>query len=230
MARKKHSAKRGVRGRKVHCASPGAARRAEIIEEIVDHLRPWKQRMSEATVRAGVNRALKTLLPDSPSEKEVQRGFHKAYRTYAKQLDSALSEVETLLASAPGRLASSLFYPVLVPMTMASGGLSSPWEIGRANETRNGSFAAELRRLRSVCAQALNPDFERHPNFDFQKYFCARSSYDLMQAKSDRKIAGTKDGAFRAIASLLYEAVSGQQGADLKRACDSVLREIRGPK
>jgi len=36
--------------------------------------------------------------------------------------------------------------------------------------------------------------------------------------------------ALQAIASLLYDAISGQRSASLKRACDSVLRDTRGPK
>jgi hypothetical protein len=49
----------------------------------------------------------------------------------------------------------------------------------------------------------------------------------LMQGLSERKITGTEGGRFRTIANLLYEAISGLPDADLKRACDSVLRDIR---
>jgi hypothetical protein len=42
------------------------------------------------------------------------------------------------------------------------------------------------------------------------------------------KISGTQDGPFRAIASLLYEAITGEADLDLKRACDSVLRDASG--
>ena len=55
MARKKHSAKSGGRVRKGEVTPPNAIRRGEIVEEIVDHLRPWKDRISEATVTAEVN-------------------------------------------------------------------------------------------------------------------------------------------------------------------------------
>ena len=64
-------------------------------------------------------------------------------------------------------------------------------------------------------------------NYDFLKHACARSARGLMLDTSNRKITGTKDDAFRAITSLFYEAVSGQQEVDLKRACDSVLTEIK---
>jgi hypothetical protein len=47
-----------------------------------------------------------------------------------------------------------------------------------------------------------------------------------MQDLSNGKITRTKDSAFRVITGLLYEAVSGQPDADLKRACDSVLPNL----
>jgi hypothetical protein len=47
-----------------------------------------------------------------------------------------------------------------------------------------------------------------------------------MRELSDGKIRGTKDSAFRVVTGLLYEAVSGRPDADLKRACDSVLKNV----
>jgi hypothetical protein len=90
------------------------------------------------------------------------------------------------------------------------------------------TFSAELKRMRKVCALAGDPRFGSHPNYDPAKHLSAQSAHDLMHQLSDGKISGTKDGVFRAITSLLYEAVSGQRDADLKRACDSVLCKIRG--
>ena len=55
---------------------------------------------------------------------------------------------------------------------------------------------------------------------------CAWHALGLMGELSDRKIKGTKDSAFRVVTGLLYEAVSGQPDADLKRACDSVLQNV----
>ena len=89
------------------------------------------------------------------------------------------------------------------------------------------SLAGELKRLRKVCADAIDPGFGFHPNYDPVKYHCAWFAHVMMRKLSDMKISGTKDGAFWTITSLLYEAASGQKNAALKRACDSVLRNIR---
>jgi hypothetical protein len=65
------------------------------------------------------------------------------------KLDGALREVEepTRLASTPGYLAFLLFSP-------RSGPSSSISDIEHASQT----FAAELKRMRKVCALAVDPD------------------------------------------------------------------------
>jgi hypothetical protein len=83
-----------------------------------------------------------------------------------------------------------------------------------------------VKRLREVCARAVDPGLASHPNYEHAKHLCAWHALGLMRELSDRKITGAKDSAFRVITSLLYEGVSGQPDADLKRACDSVLSNL----
>jgi hypothetical protein len=103
-------------------------------------------------------------------------------------------------------------------------------EIDRANRKRADSFGTELKRLREVCARAINPGYGYDSNYDRVKHFCAGFAQGLVRELSTKPITGTMDGPFRAIASLLYEAASGRGHVDLKRACDSQLREIRRSK
>jgi hypothetical protein len=200
----------------------------EIVEEIVDHLRPWKNHKSVAAITAAVNHELDVLLKLAPLQTKL---FDRARnRAHAKKLDRALSEVEMLLASAPGVLAWFLFNP-LPPVTLTEDGelvqvAQSIENIELAYSARAGSFCAELKRLRKVCARAVDPGFASHPNYDHAKHLCAWFALGLMRELSDGKITGTKDSAFRVITGLLYEAVSGQPDADLKRACDSVLPNL----
>ena len=91
----------------------------EIVEEIVDHLRPWKSHKSVAAITAAVNHELDVLLKLAPLQTKL---FDRARnRAHAKKLDRALGEVEMLLASAPGALAWFLFDP-LPPMTLTEDG------------------------------------------------------------------------------------------------------------
>jgi hypothetical protein len=200
----------------------------EIVEEIVDHLRPWKSHKSAAAITAAVNHELNVLLQLAPLQAKL---FDRARnRTHAKKLDRALGEVEMLLASAPGALGWFLFDP-LPPMTLTEDGelvqvTQSIENIELAYRARADSFFAELKRLREVCAHAVDPGFATHPNYDHAKHLCAWNALGLMRELSDRKITGTKDSAFRVVTGLLYEAVSGRPDADLKRACDSVLQNV----
>ena len=88
----------------------------------------------------------------------------------------------------------------------------------REHQTRANAFVTNLKRLREVCARNIG----LHPNYDLAKNLSAEFAYGLMKILS--KITGTEDKAFRMITSLLYEAVSGEQDADLKRACDAAIR------
>jgi hypothetical protein len=203
----------------------------EILEEIVDHLRPWKDHRSVAAITAAVNHEINVLLKLAPLEAKLSD--RAQCRAHAKKLDGALREVETLLASAPSTLAWLLFHS-LPPMTLTEDGellqaAQSIENIELAYRARADSFVAELKRLREVCARGVGPGFASHPNYDHAKHLCAWHALGLMRELSDRKITGTKDSAFRVVTGLLYEAVSGQPDADLKRACDSVLQDVNLP-
>ena len=194
----------------------------------MDNLRPWKGGQSVAAITAAVNDQLAVLLKLAPLQAEL---FDRARnRAHAKKLDDALSEVETLLASAPGALAWFLFDPLPQPTLTEDGELHqvipSIENIELTYQVRADSFSAELKRLRKVCARAVDPGFGSHPNYDHAKHLCAWHALGLMRELSDRKITGTKDSAFRVVTGLLYEAVSGQPDADLKRACNSVLQDV----
>ena len=77
-------------------------RLGEIVEEIVDNLRPWKNRNSRNIVTAQVNKTLDLLLKLIPLQKKVFD--RRTYRDYTKKLDKALRNVETLLLSIPEAL------------------------------------------------------------------------------------------------------------------------------
>jgi hypothetical protein len=144
MARRKHLARGGFHVRKSDVSN--AIRRGEIVKEIVDHLRPWKDRVSEATVTAEVNRELDILLQYVP--RQARWSDRTRNRAHAQKLDGALREVEKLtrLASTPGYLAFLLFSPRPGPSPSIS-------DIEHASQT----FAAELKRMRKVCALAVDP-------------------------------------------------------------------------
>jgi hypothetical protein len=226
MTRKQDFASKRVRVIKRVGVDLNATRRGEILEEIVDHLRPWKYRKEVAEVTAVVSHELGVLLELAPLK--LPNRSHN--RLYARRFDEALAEVEIQLAAVPSALLWAFFNPLLPPTTSKEGVLMLAKqppveEIERTFRKRRELFIAELKRLRKVCAYAIDVGLGYDPKYDHVKNTCAWFAYGLMRELSERKITGTADGPFRSITSLLYEAASSHQNVDLKRACDAVLRE-----
>ena len=203
-----------------------AIRQDEIVEEIVVNLRPLKSHNSFGSVSERVRHAILVLLKVAPLWTKI--GDRKKNRAHAKKLDAAVHEIEVLLSTAPTGLALFLSFPLGLesgdhPLEQALP-KRSIGEFERAFVARANCFAAELKRLRKVCARAINPGLGNHPNYDHAKHMSAHFACELLNELSQNKVTGTKDGPFRVITSLFYEAVSGQRNADLKRACDGVLQ------
>ena len=215
MARKKNSAKTGTRATTGKVAPPNAIRRDEIVEAVVDNMTPWRNHESRESVTAAVNQALDSLLRLVPFEKMFFDP--RPNRKHAKKLDKAISKVEMLVMSSPGMLRGNLFDPTL-PLRKVGNDLD-PTAYKSLEECFD-AFFAELTRLRKVCALDY---YGPHPNYDPAKHLSAEFAHSLMRKRSGQKITGTEDGAFRTIAGLLYEIVTGQPDVDLKRACDAVL-------
>ena len=107
-----------------------------------------KDRIGETTVTAEVNRELDILLGHVPAQARWSNRARN--RAHAQKLDGALRKVEKLtrLASTPGYLAFLLFSPPSGPPPLIV-------DIEHASQT----FAAELKRMRNVCAFAVDPRF-----------------------------------------------------------------------
>jgi hypothetical protein len=63
----------------------------------------------------------------------------------------------------------------------------------------------------------------RGPEQDRKQDYCAVLARNLMKQFSTLSITGTAEGPYRVTASLVYEALTGEAGKDLKRACDRAL-------
>ena len=220
MARKKHSAQKHGRVLGRHAAPLDARRRDEIVEAVVNHLRPWKNHRSRDTITRDVNRCIDVLRKlVLTQEKQFAR---KPFQEYRKKLDKALRKVEHLLASNKGRFRWHLFATpptktTFVPVMSMS--RTAFEQFIRSPHTRANAFDMELKLLREACAR----DAGFHPNYDIAKHRSADFAHGLVELLSDGKISGTEHKAFRLIASLLFEAVSGEQDVDLKRACDEAI-------
>jgi hypothetical protein len=93
-----------------------------------------------------------------------------------------------------------------------------------AKALREVSFTEEQREaIRQLEAVEQEPP-ERS---NALKHYCAAEAYFLMEMFSARAPTGYEAGTFRTIAVLIYEAVSGEDRANLERACEAVLHSRR---
>lgn len=189
----------------------------EIIEEIVENLPPRKGTF-RTQITTAVRQVLKELRENLPWQMKLLD--QAAMRAHARKLNKAATELEILLETAPGIMQALLFSD----LAFSPDELPSKEKLVQEYIKRSEPFFDELDRLRKSCAQAIKKGWGTHPNYDHAKALSARSAYNLMKSYSAAKITGTRDGSFRAVTSLFYEAVSGRPDADLKRACDDVIR------
>jgi hypothetical protein len=213
MANRSSEAGSGARGAP---SPPKGVRRDKLVVDVVDNLKPWKNNENRQAITAAVNEQLDTILKLVPLQEKLYD--RRSIRKHADRLGKAVRHVQKLLATSPPLLAVFLFDPR--PALMLDDNL----KIERAVSARAEALATELERLLEVCDRARN--YGMHPNHDHAKELSAHLARILLQKYSEAKITGTENRPFRIIASRVYEVMCGQKDADLKRACDDVLRKM----
>ena len=141
---------------------------------------------------------------------------------HAQKLGDVITTLEQLIRDLPEPLAAYLFMPL-----RARFNITPAEEVNAAGIADYDLFLQRLERLRLDCADQKAPPSSKGPERDRVKVGCATFARNLMLAFSRRRITGTAEGAYRVIASLLFEVLTGEGDVDLKRACDRVLHDVR---
>jgi hypothetical protein len=174
--------------------------RAEIVEGICDYLRPWRKRHEEAEVRAGVENLIAFLEKIAADVDQRPRGAD--VRKQAAAARKALEQLRTELARGPLRR----FIGPHIAISQSVEGLD---------------------RLDEILANAKQNKFPDPRSKPMQR-ICAAHADSLIYEFSTKPASGTPDSALPAIASLLFEAVTGQPGHGMKRAVESMIALWRG--
>jgi len=191
------------------------SRKAEIVQDIVRELGRLKYPRSQVTAHVG--QGMEMLCKTAPVFKKL--ADRRANRIHAEKLDRALLNVEKLIESSPDKVKLSLFYPHYPPSPISTG----IEDVSNLHQNRVESFIGEIRRLRQVCHNAIKLGYGSHPNTDTEAHGCASLASALMLNLSHEKPSSSSDKSrLRQITSLLYEAVTGEVGRDLARACNTV--------
>jgi hypothetical protein len=181
--------------------------RAEIVEEIMDNLRPWTRRESE--VKVDIQQTIESLRRANSPEFE-DRFNRSAIKKSAQEFGAAIAKVEKALQRIHPMVAARVFVEM-------EGQPPHP----TYKETLS-AFQKKLGWMRWSCESTIRHPNGSHPNVDHAKKRCAKSAHELMRWFSRQTPTGTAERPFRTITSLLYQAVSGKR-QDLKKACDEVV-------
>jgi hypothetical protein len=174
---------------------------AEIVEEICVHLRPWKQKRCEADIRSEVEKQIALLVRMAPDIDRLPR-IGGDVRRQAATARKTLERLRTELARAP-----------LQSFIASHIAISQPVEC--------------LDRLDEILANTRlikGPDARSKP----MQWVCAESADALIYEFSGKPATGTAEESLHAIASLLFEAVTGKPDQNLKRAVDGMIKSWRG--
>jgi hypothetical protein len=136
----------------------------------------------------------------------------------AGELADLIAALESKLKRLPDPLADYLFGPPL-----ARHALIPVDDIMSATLTDKEALLERLGRLRLDCGRQQPPPHSSGPEQDRVNNHCAALARNLMKVLTSRPITGTAEGPLRVIASLVYEAFTGEPEIDLKRACDRAL-------
>jgi hypothetical protein len=173
---------------------------AEIVEEICDHLWPWKQKRCEADIRSEVEKQIALLVKIAAGIDQWPRG--------AEVREQAATARKTL-----GRLRTELAYAPLQSFIGPHTAIAQSIEcLDRLDE-----ILANTRLIKA-------PDPRSNP----MQWICADSADALIYQFSRKPATGTAEGPLHAIASLLFEAVTGKPNQNLKRAVDGMIKSWRG--
>jgi hypothetical protein len=88
-------------------------------------------------------------------------------------------------------------------------------------------IVAMLDYMRARCDQLLSQPPGEHGSANFSQRLVAEEAWQLMKNYMLKPASGVAGSTYGLIASLLFEAVTGQYGKDLQRACKSALERAK---
>lgn len=181
---------------------------AEAIEEIVENLRPLRR--LEKDVHGRVLRHVEILISTVATYGNLPR--ISDVRRHSRVLTTAIDQIFVSLQRLHPFTREALFdgSASAVPI-----GMGAPVEL--------------LRDLQLLRASAIFITLMKvpSPKQNLTKGLCAQQAYGMMHELSKGNIVGTIESSFLRIATLLFEIVSGEPDASLKRACDAELKKRR---
>jgi hypothetical protein len=184
-----------------------------IVADIINILKPWRPQLRQTDsgyliqktnteLRSEISQAVTnaiTLLREA-SRDFFHRDAIRKVRDSARGIIKTIEDLERQLRAAPPELQLRLNLDICLDQL------------------------EPLKRVREACEVADNTQ----PSNDPIKAWCATTVAQLILKFSERRpTSSSPNSPFREITSLIYQAITVEPNADLKRACDDVLRGLK---
>jgi len=204
---------------------------ADLAVSIADQLRPWRKDLKRTQVLDEIRSAIEQL-----NATNFDVGSRKDNKEYAEQVLATLETLVKQLGAAPkgfywGLVLRSSQVGLWRPKQPKGGLLFELLNAGPSIQQTSGLFdelLTQVSRLREQCkAVILNP-IGSDPRSDPRQYWTAYVAFSLMKRLSteEPKISSHGNTPFCIVASLLFEAFSGERECSIIVACRHVYQHF----
>jgi hypothetical protein len=172
------------------------------------------------------------LINDLRAELPPFTGHRKDNEEYVKELREQIDRFRKILTRAPQPLSAALFAPeMFFRFAELQGSILGINPQTRTylsqTPTRLALLLAQLDWLRAQCDQILRIELGTHKSLDQRKLDAAIASRELLEFAANvtgRKLTlswAHRTSKYCELASLFFEAATGEYGADLRRQCET---------
>jgi hypothetical protein len=205
--------------------APNKSRLDDVVQEIIEALEsnPDDRFSTELSVRATISilRELDREVAYRGTSKERMPIAGKRQEN-ADDFNALLKQVEGLQKALSKTSAPALFH-------LFSGDVVGPDQIPSVEvqekvQRRLRQVTGTLAYMRARCDFLLDERPGEHGAADFRQRRVAHEGWRLLKGHGKEPAGGTMDSLYGHIASLLYEAMTGESDKDLQWACKAALR------
>jgi hypothetical protein len=206
---------------------PGVSKikQGEIIWSIAKAIKPCKCSAGEAAkvVEAKLRQIMKlTPPPGADIANHASFGTRGANRRLAKRIGKHLTEIEKAIAGAPDGSRFALFAVALYPEG------KRPEELAEDDKIPEwgGRLCRDLAALNRACRILEREPIGDYHEGDYCKKLAVGAAFDLVfELSAEPPSSSSPDSPLRAVATLIYERVTGKPHVDLEAYCDEVARQ-----
>jgi hypothetical protein len=196
------------------------SRSDEIVTEIVNLLASKQDEPDKFATEFSVRSTIQFLR--APEMKKPLWGFNKSNDDALSALQENIGDLQKTFKGLPSKVLSLL----AIERLPEQGQIPSPLEAQNALD-RLKKIVAMLNYLQARCDQLLEQKPGEHGNTDFSQRLVAEEAWRLMKNHKLKPASGIVGSDYGEIASLLFEAATGEYDKNLQRACKSVLERVK---